>query len=191
MRGTKSAKPLSRSQEASSRNTPVIRTSVGRAAARSSGVIAPSVAKEPSRSAAEAFVGPADRLAEPLKSGATAAATPQPTSPHQIGRPAFIAKAIDIGKASSATFSPATVSARKVGPSMPRRTPVKGKKRGRGRAASWRPKAPRAEKKLSRPLVTRLLLRVTAGPSTDFVAQSKASGFSCAMSDCWSSPKQA
>ena len=151
-------------------------TSVGSAEARSSGVMAPSVAKEPSRSAAEAFVGPAERLAEPLKSGATAAATPQPTRPHQTGKPAFMAKAIDIGKASKATFKPATKSALRVGPSIDRATSRKGKSRGRGRATSWRRKAPRAENRLRRPRNTSRLLRVRGGPSTDFVPQSRASG---------------
>jgi hypothetical protein len=61
--------------------------------------------------AAEALVGPAERLMEPVKMAETRAATPQPTSPHHTGKPAFIAKAIDMGKASRATFNPAIKSA--------------------------------------------------------------------------------
>jgi hypothetical protein len=48
---------------------------------------------------------------EPVKMAETRAATPQPTSPHHTGKPAFIAKAIDMGKASRATFNPAIKSA--------------------------------------------------------------------------------
>ena len=102
-----------------------------------------------------------------------------------------MAKAIDIGNARSATLRPAIRSALKVGASSPRATPTIGRNFGRGRAASWRPNARRAEKKLMKPLSTACLLRVAAGPSTDFVAQSNASGLSWPMSDCWSKPKQA
>ena len=114
VRGTKSAKPLKRNHEASSKKTPVIKTSVGKTSARKSGEMAPRLAKVPKSKAADALVGPADKFADPVKIGTTNAATPQPTNPHHTGRPAFIAKAIDIGNARRATLIPARKSAFKL-----------------------------------------------------------------------------
>ena len=163
MRGTKSAKLLRRSHEASSRKTPAISTNVGNATARWSGETTPSVAKAPSSKAAEAFVGPAERLAEPVKIGAIRAATPQPMRPHQTGRPAFMAKAMDIGKASSATFRPAMRSALKAGPSIWGTAARIGSNCGRGRAASVRQPWTSRERKFWRPRSTAQLLSTRLG----------------------------
>ena len=158
VRGTKSAKPPSRSQEASRRKTPVISNRVGKAATRISGVTAPRVANAPSRRAAEALVGPAERLAEPEKIGATKAATPQPTMPHHTGRPAFMAKAIAIGNASRATVRPASRSARSTVASALRATAPSGKRAGRGRAQALSQRPLRSERMPANARSTTLLV---------------------------------
>ena len=59
-----------------------------------------------------------DALAAVATEGGAAKVIAELASLNRCARPAFIAKAIDIGKASSATFSPAMRSARKVGPKV-------------------------------------------------------------------------